>query len=465
MASRDDRHVAFDDMYGDEVVVPVRQPRRKPMGLSTARAALGRDMTLLADLKAEEDAVLTAALGTRKKALAQLRRLAGRREGLVEELKALEADAQEPLGQELNELDNERKAVTSEIAELEERLVGLRNRKRWLDGRFEDVKNRKEAGLSGYRNALREVDNGVDNLLKRPPVKPLDLEVISSGSRENGEDDNQMEQSPGGVEFLRLRPERRTIEMARDWWESEIKILETRRLEVDKDRKALEEGVDIWRDAVQLVADFETSLRQELKGEPRDDGKGKSRDRTSEEAMHTQLDKMADVMAALDGKLRIAEEQGWNLLICAIGAELEAFRVGETMLRDALKAAGHAEDEADTDRTPQLGRSMSGTTSFVRQNGSPGKQSLVDVHEDTKANASESDNEVPPGLLVDTNDDDDDNEHDAEDEHRAQYQPPPPPKRRSITSNANDEEDAGEQSENEVPPEFISEHPKEAKLD
>jgi hypothetical protein len=419
-------------------------------------------MALLADLKAEEDAVLTAALGTRKKALAQLRRLGGRKEGLVEELEAMEGDARDPLGQELTELGNERKAVTSEIAELEERLAGLRKRKRWLDGRIEDVKNQKEAGLSGYRNALREVDNGIESLLKRPPVKPLDMEVIGSGSRENGKDDMEVEQSPGGVEFLRLRPERRTIEMARDWWEREIRILENRRLEVDKDRKALEEGVDIWRDAVQLVAGFETRLREELKGERPDDEKGKNRERTPEEAMHAQLDNMAEVMAGLDEKLRTAEEQGWNLLICAIGAELEAFRVGEMMLRKALKAAGY---EGDTDRTPQLGRSMSGTRSFARQNSNPGEQNAVGAHEDTKASASESDNEVPADLLVDTNDDDDDNEHDAEDEHRAQYQTPP--RRRSVAPyvTSNDEEDVGQQSENEVPHEFVAETPKEEKLD
>jgi hypothetical protein len=61
---------------------------------------------------------------------------------------------------------------------------------------------------------------------------------------------------------------------------------------------------------------------------------------------------------------------------------------------------------------------------------------------------------------VDTNADHD-NERDAEDEHRAQYQTPSV--RRSVTSYAtsNDEEDAGEQSENEVPHEFVADNPKE----
>ncbi|RKU40348.1 hypothetical protein DL546_000393 [Coniochaeta pulveracea] len=473
VTSRYDLHDAIGETQGNELVIPVRQPRRRSMGLSAARAALGRNMALLADLKAEEDAVLTAALSTRKKALAQLRRLTGRRKGLVEELRAMEDDAQEPLGQELAELDNEREAVTSEIAELEERLIGLRKRKRWLEGRMEDVKNQKEAGLSGYRNALREVDQAVEILLKRPPVRPLDVEVIRTGSGENGGDDVGPEQSPGGVEFLRLRPERRTIEMARDWWESEIKMLEDRRQAVIRDRKALEEGVDVWRDAVQLVTDFETHLREELKGGQPDDGKGKKRERTPGETMHAQLDRIAEVMIGLDGTLRIAQEQGWNLLICAIGAELEAFKVGDMMLREALRAAGYADDEGDTDRTPQLGRSMSGTVSLTREHGSPGKPSSVDAHDDTNANASESDNEVPPDLLVDTNDDDDDdddddnknNEHDVEDGRNSQYQAPSRGCRSTSYATSNNEGDESGQGENEVPPEFVAEHPKDGKLE
>jgi hypothetical protein len=458
--SRHNRHVVFDDLHGGEVVIPVRQPRRKPMGLSAARAALARNMALLADLKAEEDAVLTAALGTRKKALAQLRRLAGRREGIVEELKVLEGDGEEPLGRELTELGDERKAVSGEIAELEERLVGLRNRKRWLDGRIADVKNRKEAGLSGYRNALREVDSGVESLLKRPPVKPLDLEVVGGVKREEeGEVGRELEQSPGGVEFLRLRPERRTIEMARDWWESEVKILETRRFEVDKDRNALEEGVQMWRDAVQLVSDFEISLRDEMKGDQPDDPKGKSKVPTPEEAMHAQLGKMGEVMTELEEWLQTAEDRGWNLLICAIGAELEAFREAALMLREALRAAGFGDqdDDGDDGPTPQLGRSMSGKMSPEKRNASLEVNNLVDFHDDTNTAATESDNEVPPDLLV--------SHEDEHEEDEPEHDQSPVMRRSSASYSVEREDSQSSQSGNEVPPEFLAEHSRDGDVE
>lgn len=447
------RHVIFDDVQGadyGQVVIPVRQPRRKPMGLVAARTALARNMSVLADLKTEEDVVLTAAIATRKKALTQLKRLAGRKAGIVDQLKALESDSQEPLGQELRELGRERSAVSREIVELEERLVGLRSRKRWLDGRIEDVNNRREAGLSGYKNALKEVDASVSTLLTRPPVKPLDLEAVRPPKRdeEGNEIPDGIAQSPGGVEFLRLRPERRTIAMARDWWESEIRILEDRKGDVDKDRAALEEGVRVWQEAMKLVSDFETRLGKEMKGEIHDEGKGKNKEPTPEEVMHDQLDKMAEVITGLERLLLKAEDRSWNLLICAIGAELEAFRQADQLLRDAIRATRindeHHDADLDVDEalTPQLGRSVSGNVLPVKHNGKSGKDNLVDLHDEHDEHddtaTTESDNEVPPDLLV---------------AHEEEHDDPSPVLERNTVTRADEREDA----EDEVPHEFLVE--------
>ncbi|KAK3361931.1 hypothetical protein B0T24DRAFT_97880 [Lasiosphaeria ovina] len=437
-------------------IIPVRQPRKKPLSLRAARTGLARNIALLADLKIEEDANLAAALSTRKKALSQLRRLSAKKEGIAEELRILESDDEEPLARELRELGDQHASVTTEIAELEERLVGLRNRKRWLDGRILDVRNRREAGLSGYKGALKEVDSKLSAMLKRPPVKPLDIEAIA-GPQDHGTEDGSKSgdqdagiQSPGGTEFLRMRPERRTVEMAKEWWESEVALLERRKGDVDKERSALEEGVEVWRGAIKLVADFEADLRSEMTVNGHDNGGGESKGKihapTPEQAMFAQLDKMATVMTALDERLHLAEEKGWNLLICAIGAELEAFREADIMLRDALRAAGYnidhdsggdidEHDELDT-LTPQLGVSAIARTSVSRlgeispQRGLSGSggniTTLVDVeHEDKNV---ESDNEVPADLLVTLPQD-----HDSPTLSR-------------------------EDSENEVPPEFLAQH-------
>lgn len=438
-------------------IIPVRQPRQKPLGLRAARAGLAKNISLLADLKAEEDANLTAALSVRKKALTQLRKLSVRRDGITEELKALEGEEEEPLARELRELSQDYEGVTAEIAELEERLVGLRNRKRWLRGRIDDVKNRREAGLSGYKGALREVDAKVEAILRRPGVKPLDLDAVAGVKGNAGEDG--VEHSPGGTEFLRLRPERRTVEMARDWWESEVAILERRKTEVDKERQALEEGVEVWKSAAKLVADFEADLRREMKAsaEAQTNGKDKAAEASPEQAMYAQLGKMATVMAGLEDRLHVAEERGWNLLICAIGAELAAFREAEQMLREALRSAGldvdgdsgsEKDEDHDDERTPQLGRSMSNMRNSVLGNSvwrsevannavNPGliraegyngnsNNTLLDL---SKSDVYEDAHQVPPDLLTSHGDD-----------HGSTFS----------------REDS--LSENEVPPEFLAEH-------
>jgi hypothetical protein len=408
-------------------------------------------MSILADLKAEEDAVLTAALATRKKWLAQLKRLAGRRRDLVHELGALESSGEEPLGQELTRLGRERDELSRDIAELEERLAGMRGRKRQLDLQIEDVNNQRDAGLSGYRNALKEVDASVSRLLKKPPVKPLDLDAIQLSRVD--EDGNRVpvdvEQSSGGIEFLHLHPDRRTVDMARDWWEAEIRILEERKGDVDKEMAALEEGVRVWEKAAQIVSDYEINLSKEMNGGVDDDNKGKSRELTPEEAMHGQLDKLADVIAGLEELLHEAEARSWNLLICAIGAELEAFRQAQELLRDTLRSVGllgdepEADENEDNEPTPQLGRSMTGKVSPVKRTETSRKASgntdLVDVHDDTTT--TESDNEVPPDLLV---------AHDEshEDDGRS------PRLKRSFVGQHDERED----SENEVPHEFLAEH-------
>ncbi|KAL1841901.1 hypothetical protein VTJ49DRAFT_6423 [Mycothermus thermophilus] len=497
--------------------IPVRQPKPKPPTLRSARAGLARAMAALLELRADEDAALSAALAARKQALARLRRWGARRESVVRELKALEeGDASEdPLGRELGELRVEREQVRREVEDLEGRLRALRQRGRELDNKIREVESRRESGLSGYRGALREVEGRIEGLLTRPGVRPLDVGVLGPSRGQDGEDGEVVE-SPGGVEFLRLRPERRTMEMARDWWEAEVAILERRKAEVDRERAALEEGAEVWQQAVKMVSEFEKELRREMSGAHTSnnpssnssinsgsnkigEGKGRSKSNSSasrplspspspapstpEQTMLAQLDKMRAVMSRLADLSHVAEDRGWNLLICAIGAELDAFRQADRMLRDALRAAGldvpspadegqHDEDGGDgagdergggdgigldgaEELTPRLGRSVNLSRSAAAlgsgSTGSVGK--LVDVA-DSAPSAQErrgdrdpesSDNEVPPDLLAVAAE-----EEEEEDEHRHGHEllsssPPPPSLSR-------------ESSNNEVPPEFLVEH-------
>ncbi|KJR82402.1 uncharacterized protein SPSK_03110 [Sporothrix schenckii 1099-18] len=476
-------------------VIPVRQPKPRKLGLRAARAGLARSISLLADLKAEEDESLTMALQARKRALAHLRRLASRRSDIARELQFLETDDAEPLTRELATLRSAHASTTQQITELEDQLTMLRQRKRTLEGRIEDAVNQRESGLSGYRGALKDVDAQLTAVLRRPPIQPLDIDALGAhaGNSERPQeggirleerdnvlgdgDTNEDIDASAGLEFLRLLPERRTAEMARFWWENEVRLLGRRKAEVESERAALDEGGAVWQDAVRLVSDFEANLRREMASDIDEDdvgaNKGKTRTPTPEERMRTQLQTMATVIKGLRGHVEKAEHKGWNLLICAIGAELEAFQEARNLLRQSLRDAGLdiEDDEDDGDHrtstdnsqliatlgpsttksatppgfvldgledssaTPRLARSVSDGSAVAARGGDD---------RDGYHTASESDdNDVPPGLLI-TEEHGQDHDEESSSANGSQ-------------SRHNDKDDS---SENEIPPEFLSEqHP------
>jgi hypothetical protein len=414
-------------------VIPIRQPKRaKPLGLRGARSGLRKSMVALAELKVEEDAHIGVAIAQRRKGVAYVRKLSQRRNKILSELDILEKDEEEPLGKELRDLSAQHESLSAEIREMEEKLVGMRNRRNWVEAKMDDVKNRREAGLSGYRGALKEVERELTTIMKRPPISPLDIDafnLVETAGLKNGK---QPTTSPGGDEFMSLLPERRTADMAKDWWQGEIEILEKRKATVAKDRQALEEGAELWQSTIDIVTGFEADLRQLVKGNTL--GTGKGNPPTQEAIVQAQLPRMGIVITELEDRMQVAEEKHWNLLICAIGAELEAFKEAEQMLRESLMDQDDDDEDNLGERTPNAER---------------GKGSLlVDIAPEKQApqlHTEESDNEVPPDLLVSHVEDQDD--------HGPASQSPAFPVFQRMDS------------ENEIPPEFLTEHRDEEDVD
>lgn len=449
-------------------IIPVRQPRKKKIGISGARKGISRSLAELANIKAEEDAALATALSGRKQALTKLRKLATRQGGITEELHALEADDEEPLKQELVDLDNEHKGVCTDIQDLEKRLASLKTRRRYLEERMDDVKNRREAGLSGYKNALRELEETVRAFLTRPPVNPLDLKALT----ENTRDALEPLPSPGGVEFMHLRPERRTIDMAREWWEAEVSILENRQSQVATERVALEEGGEVWEEVVNIVLDFETELRKQMTN-PSTDGKGKARELTTAEALKLQHDNIDGVVACLEERLRKAEEKGWNLLIAAIGAELMAFKEAARLNSEMLRATGVVVNDNSL-AAPAVSKEDSGMTgSFHTVNG--GDDELLDLPNNHEDEVVDDGNMAPHDLLVGRNGSEQPLHESNEDQRRYNEEHQVFGPLRETESTPEEEEQLryeedhgmapaphyatdGESSDNEVPPEFLVEH-------
>ncbi|KAG6029471.1 hypothetical protein E4U41_000325 [Claviceps citrina] len=412
----------------DGNVIPVRQPAKAhPPGLRAARNGLCTAIESLKELRREENEHIAAAMMQRKSALEQLNNLGRRRLGILSELTTFDNDGQEPLATELRELGERHNLVGEEISRLEEQLMELRKQQLWLRDKMRDIQGKREAGLSAYRGALRDVEMELSMLMKRPPVVPLDPAIQGGGDETLHRD----LASAGGPEFLSLTLERRRPELAKTWWETELAVLEKRRMQVEKEEQALDEGSVLWRNVLSLVQNFETDLRQSVKGNPSkldSSEKGKEKAYTEEECIRLQLANMGDVLTKLEQSMQMAESNGWNLLVCAIGAEQEAFREALDVLTSLLPREENKVSPSSTHPTPNSSRSA-----FSSHNDVNIDESDVDVPQDLLKSPADDSNPPSAGIATAAND----TQYD-EDEcyNRPQSQG----------------------SENEVPVEFLAEH-------
>jgi hypothetical protein len=302
-------------------VIPVRQPKRKKAGLKAARRGILGCMLELSEVKSLQADAITSSIQQRRDALETVSSWETRISGLGKAI----TDGKGEEASEMEELRHERLAVQSEIREMEERLMEMRGRERVLESKLQELENIAEARLSSYREGLREAQVQVRSFLERPPVGRL-------GSAEVG--------------LLEMPPKRRTLEMARGCWTSEIDELEKQRESVDEENKALDAGAKMWESSLEAIMGFEEELRTQMKS---DMGDG--------DVLWKQVAKMGDIIHVLQSNVDTAQAKGWNLMLCALGAELEAFRAGEKILREALNtveltATPDADHEAIDTSTP-----------------------------------------------------------------------------------------------------------------
>ncbi|KAF5877986.1 putative autophagy-related protein 28 protein [Botrytis fragariae] len=320
--------------------IPVRQPKRKSVGLRGSRKGLLRNMGLLAGVKVEEGELLTEEIKRREMCIAKTKDWKIRIDEVKREIGEFvsaditnnrvsspnEESHQSPRAskseedREIAELRTEERAVENEIRETEDRLLQMKARRSWLADRINERVNQRESRLSSYRGALREVESEVQEFLTRPPT----MVSISMGNEEG---------------FMALPPKRRTLEMAEEWWSKEINSLQARKLEVQKEKEALEDGAKLWEESVKTVVNFEDELRENMKS-------GKVGD---VEGLKMQIGKMKTVIGKLAETERVAESKRWNLLVVAVGAELQAFKQGEEILREALGSMGGGDHSDDYD--------------------------------------------------------------------------------------------------------------------
>ncbi|KAI0466278.1 hypothetical protein F4859DRAFT_507522 [Xylaria cf. heliscus] len=418
-------------------VVPVRQPKKRHLSKMEARLGISRCMSQLSDLKNEEEAYIATALGERKAALSRLRNLSTKRNSIVAEMKAIESDRDQPLKNEIKKMEHQHRSVCEDILRLEDRLRDLKRTKTKLETRIAEAKSSRDSELSGYKGALHECDKRIGDIMNHPEVSVLEVEGLMA---QDADLRALVGQHISGFEFLSLRPERRTLPMAKDWWEGEVQVLELRKAAVDKERAALDEGTHLWKDMLDRLEDHDRHLKSTFDAMS-DYSSAKQQQQTSQfnrlgEILKRQYALCKDMTRDLEKLYEYTETQGWKLLVTALGAEINYFHGLKVQLGDTLRFVGWADgvvtphggtathsrvnshdgddllgisnDDAEMRRGRALEEEITGSvlrrwdgTDELRRSTSRTKANPDGLLEEESGHRedSEDDNEVPPGLF------------------------------------------------------------------
>lgn len=295
--------------------VPVRQPAKKKIGLKGARRGIARAISDLASLKTEEAKILDGELSQRAEALSTMQRFEMKILGLKGHIDSIES---EDTTRQVEDLKSEEKVLDHEIRELENKLWEMKAKHRHLLQEIEGLDNSVQSKLSSYQSALMLAEKESRKFLERPPIRGNFITTATG--------------------LWALPVERRTLQMAREQYVEEQDILRKRLDDVETERGALEDGSGVWNEVIEEVNGVERLLREEMRemqaplvpGNEIGNAMG---------GMGKILDHMSKARSRIASELEVSEARDWKLLVCCIGAELEAMSEGQIVLQSALEAA------------------------------------------------------------------------------------------------------------------------------
>lgn len=302
-------------------VVPVRQPAKRTLSLRAARRGIARAISDLASLKVEEGSILEGELLQRADALSIVQRFETKTVGLKEHIDKIESDG---TTRKVEDLKGEEKALDHDIQKLESRLWEMKAKHRHLLREIEGLDNSVQSKLSSYKSALVLAEKEATRFLERPPLRGRRTATTTG--------------------IWALPAERRTLQMAREQYTEEQDILRERFDDVETERGALEDGSRVWNEVIEDVMVVEKLLRTEMQKTqvPMIQENGTN---NATVGMRRILDHMSKARSRIESKLEVSESRDWKLLVCCIGAELEAMIEGQSVLLGALEAARRSEGE------------------------------------------------------------------------------------------------------------------------
>ncbi|KAJ5543304.1 hypothetical protein N7535_005732 [Penicillium sp. DV-2018c] len=347
-------------------MVPSRQPAPTKIGLRAAREGIFQSIYDLLKLREEEREILLTQTHERENALSDIQSFLSKKSALEEAITAINGD---PESQRSKRLEEEARNLETDIHDLETRLYEMKAKHRHLVEEMSHINNSVDAKLSSYTESLSLLESDIRSYLREPPIQPL-------------------AQRPGESTLHSLKPNRRTLDMAQEHWNTEMASLHSRQQKVDAEIIALEEGGGVWKQAVSDISGFEKRLQANMRhyvelGTPATGAVGPTKD-TKDELVQSILDDMERTTRRLESHQQLAQDKDWKLLVCCIAAELEALRQARGLLLPAFNLASHEED------APLNSNAHS----------DPLIDNDADDHEDSRADPLENDDPEPPADLL-----------------------------------------------------------------
>ena len=316
-----------------------RAARRKP-GLRSSRKGIYNAIRALSTVKDEELQSIDEDISEKERTLEQIDEWEKKKSGLQDASKTVESNEDTVRVQRLRQqADN----LQAEINHVELQLSDMKARHRKLVRQATAVENSVQAKMASYTSSLRMLEEDVQRFLSLEPTQ----------------DDSRSPSRHGSGSMWELPAERRTLQMAKEDWNGAKESLMQQKEETVFEKEALDEGAVVWKEVVTQVTEFERQLRAEMTNLSTVTG---NRDATSDasqgdasQRLREVLHQMRSLTETLESKFELAKERNWNLLIAAIGAELEAIRKGRELLENVLRSAeGQPEEPVEPPEEDQL---------------------------------------------------------------------------------------------------------------
>ncbi|KAI1910532.1 hypothetical protein LOZ58_001558 [Ophidiomyces ophidiicola] len=289
---------------------PVNQPLEDKLTLYDARVGLLDTMDELLTVREEERRVICAELQARREAIADVDAFKIKEKELQAAMRAVQGD---PEAKRAENLKNLSYSLEKEMMEIEHKLAETKAYHQRVFREIMKLESSVDSKLSSYKWSIEALHKDILEYLQSPPLHPL--------WRPPRDQPN----------FYSLRPNRRTLDMAKEHWKLESAEIVKRRQGVEKDINAITEGVDVWRKITEGLTAYEKRIREQISLHEAAEG-------VEQTALANSIEHdMDNMIIILQDDLEIAREKNWTLLICSISAELETVELSRARFQGNIQ--------------------------------------------------------------------------------------------------------------------------------